>query len=231
MSHHEVLLCRLQEQLQEGHVSTGTGDRAGGGSLPEAGGRSPKPGAADLCALLRRQTLGCLRNSRCPGLSYASLPAAPPYPLPWGMGDHQRPILQRGASLRRRRLETRAATSQHAGASSAPPCRAPLADPLHPQDPPLANPLKVPTCCEGVETLRAQLWSTCPRRLRRNCRAAHLHLLAQWSVPGPPGLCLPLQGPPLKATGPSVNGGYSEKVSPPHLPQIRTQAQHVARGG
>ena len=155
----------------------------------------------------------------------ASLPSAP------GDGGHQRPVLQRGASLRQRRLETHAAMSQHAGASSAPPCRAPLAGPLHPQDPPLANPLQVPTCCEGVETLRAQLWSTCPRRLRRTCRAAHLPLLAQWSVPGPPGLCLPLQGPPLKATGPSVNGGYSEEGSPPHLPQIRTQAQHVARGG
>ena len=110
----------------------------------------------------------------------ASLPSAP------GDGGHQRPVLQRGASLRQRRLETHAAMSQHAGASSAPPCRAPLADPLHPQDPPLANPLPVPTCCEGVKTLRAQLWSTCPRRLHRTCRAAPPAPLGSVVGPWPP---------------------------------------------
>ena len=48
VSHHEVLLHHLQEQLQEDHVSTGIGDRAGGGSLPEAGGRTPELGVMDV---------------------------------------------------------------------------------------------------------------------------------------------------------------------------------------
>ena len=99
MFHNEVLLRRLQEQLQEDHIATGTGtgDRVRGGSLPEAGSRTPKLRAIDLCTFFKGQALGCFKQQPLswPLLSEsahgASLPSAP------RDGGCQHPILQRGA--------------------------------------------------------------------------------------------------------------------------------------